>query len=131
MSLSATLGRNPVPHGQRVTVPISAQSQLSTVEEFEGILLRVDPDGSTVFLGDVAKIEIGQESYGGDARYNGNPAAGFAVNLATGANAVDTAAAVRETISGLVEGLPQGVEVVFPMTLRPLSRNPFRRFTRR
>lgn len=119
MSLSATLGRNPVPHGQRVTVPISAQSQLSTVEEFEGILLRVDPDGSTVFLGDVAKIEIGQESYGGDARYNGNPAAGFAVNLATGANAVDTAAAVRETISGLVEGLPQGVEVVFPYDTSP------------
>lgn len=113
------LGAQPSAGGQRVTVPISAQSQLSTVEEFEGILLRVDPDGSTVFLGDVAKIEIGQESYGGDARYNSNPAAGFAVNLATGANAVDTAAAVRKTISGLVEGLPKGVEVVFPYDTSP------------
>ena len=113
------LGAQPSAGGQRVTIPISAQSQLSSVEEFESILLRVDPDGSTVFLGDVAKIEIGQESYGGDARHNGNPAAGFAVNLATGANAVDTAAAVRETISSVAGTLPEGVEVVYPYDTSP------------
>lgn len=113
------LGAQPAPQGQRMTVSVSAQSQLSTVEEFERILLRVDPDGSTVFLGDVADIEIDQESYGGSSRHNGNPAAGFAVNLASGSNAVDTAAAVRTTIAGLSGALPEGVEVVYPYDTAP------------
>ncbi|MGR3199560.1 MAG: efflux RND transporter permease subunit [Paracoccus sp. (in: a-proteobacteria)] len=113
------LGAQPAAQGQRLTVSVSAQSQLSTVEEFESILLRVDPDGSTVFLGDVARIEIGQESYGGASRHNGNPAAGFAVNLATGANAVDTAHAVRETINGLAGSLPAGVEIIYPYDTSP------------
>lgn len=113
------LGAQPSAKGQRLTVPISAQSQLASVDEFENILLRVDPDGSTVFLGDVARIEIGQESYGGAARYNGNAAAGFAVNLANGANAVDTAAAVRETISAVASALPTGVDVVYPYDTSP------------
>ena len=113
------LGAQPAIEGQRLTVSVTAQSQLSTVEEFESILLRVDPDGSTVFLGDVARIEIGQESYGGNSRYNGNPAAAVAVNLATGANAVSTAAAVRETIDGLADALPPGVEVTYPYDTSP------------
>lgn len=114
-----SLGAQPAAEGQRLTVSVSAQSQFSTVEEFERILLRVDPDGATVFLGDVADIEIGQESYGGASRHNANPAAGFAVNLATGANAVDTAAAVRETISGVAGALPDGVEIVYPYDTAP------------
>lgn len=113
------LGAQPAAEGQRLTVSVTAQSQLSTVEEFESILLRVDPDGSTVFLGDVARIEIGQESYGGSSRYNGNPAAAVAVNLATGANAVSTAAAVRETIDGLADALPPGVEITYPYDTSP------------
>nr|WP_111298563.1 efflux RND transporter permease subunit [Paracoccus saliphilus] len=113
------LGAQPAAQGQRLTIPVSAQSQFSTVEEFERILLRVDPDGSTVFLGDVARIEIGQESYGGASRHNGNPAAGFAVNLATGANAVDTAEAVRNTINGLAGALPEGVQIVYPYDTSP------------
>lgn len=113
------LGAQPAMEGQRITISLSAQSQLLTVEEFESILLRVNPDGSTVFLGDVSRIEIGQESYGGSSRHNGNPAAGFAVNLATGANAVDTADAVRETIADLESALPEGVEVVYPYDTSP------------
>ncbi|WP_347137790.1 efflux RND transporter permease subunit [Paracoccus sp. SSK6] len=113
------LGAEPYAEGQRLTLTLSAQSQFSSVEEFERILLRVDPDGSTVFLGDVARIEIGQESYGGAARYNGNPAAGFGVNLATGANAVDTAHAVREVIDGIAPSLPAGVSVVYPYDTAP------------
>ncbi|WP_323039721.1 efflux RND transporter permease subunit [Gemmobacter sp.] len=114
-----SLGSQPAPKGQRLTVSVSAQSQLSTVEEFSRILLRVDPDGSTVFLGDVARIEIGEESYGSASRYNGMPAAGFAVNLATGANAVDTAAAVRATIDGIKGSLPDGVQVTYPYDTAP------------
>lgn len=114
-----TLGGQPSPEGQRLTIPLSAQSQLSTVSEFERILLRVDPDGSTVFLGDVARIEIGQESYGGASRYNGQPAAGFGVNLASGANAVDTASAVREVLAGIAPSLPEGVDIVYPYDTSP------------
>ena len=113
------LGSQPSPEGQRLTLSVSAQSQFSTAEEFARILLRVDPDGSTVFLGDVARIEIGSETYGSASRYNGNPAAGFAVNLATGANAVDTASAVRATIDGVAGALPEGVEVVYPYDTSP------------
>ena len=113
------LGAEPSAEGQRLTMTLSAQSQFSSVPEFERILLRVDPDGSTVFLGDVARIEIGQESYGGAARYNGNPAAGFGVNLATGANAVDTAHAVRAVIDTVAPSLPAGVQVVYPYDTAP------------
>ena len=66
--------------------------------------------GGAVYLADVARIEIGQESYGGSSRFNGMPAAGFGVNLATGANATDTAARVRDTMERLEAGLPTGVE---------------------
>ncbi|RJE82699.1 efflux RND transporter permease subunit [Paracoccus onubensis] len=114
-----SLGAQPTIEGQRLTMSLSAQSQFSSVEEFERILLRVDPDGSTVFLGDVARIEIGQESYGGESRYNGAPAAGFGVNLATGANAVDTAEAVREVLAGIAPSLPEGVDIVYPYDTSP------------
>jgi multidrug efflux pump len=113
------LGSQPSPQGQRLTLSVSAQSQFSTVDEFQRILLRVDEDGSTVFLGDVARIEIGQESYGFASRYNGHPASGFAVNLASGANAVDTAAAVRAVIDGMAGSLPDGVDVVYPYDTSP------------
>ncbi|PTE23353.1 hydrophobe/amphiphile efflux-1 family RND transporter [Cereibacter changlensis JA139] len=114
-----SLGAQPTLEGQQLSVSLSAQSQLSTVSEFERILLRVDEDGSTVFLGDVARIEIGQESYGSSSRYNGNPAAGFAVNLATGANAVDTAESVRTVLDGVASALPAGVEIVYPYDTSP------------
>jgi multidrug efflux pump len=113
------LGSQPSPQGQRLTLSVSAQSQFSTVDEFQRILLRVDEDGSTVFLGDVARIEIGQESYGFASRYNGHPASGFAVNLASGANAVDTAAAVRAVIDGMAGSLPDGLDVVYPYDTSP------------
>ena len=114
-----TLGAQPYPEGQRLTIPVSAQSQLKTVQEFERVQLRVAADGSAIFLGDVAQIEIGQESYGFATSYNGQPAAGFAVNLAAGANAVDTAAAVRAVIDRLSAALPAGIEVVYPYDTSP------------
>ncbi|EYD74243.1 RND efflux system, inner membrane transporter CmeB [Rubellimicrobium mesophilum DSM 19309] len=106
-----SLGTQPVVPGQQFTATITAQSQLSTVEEFEGIQVKSGDDTGTVYLGDVARVEIGQERYGGDSRLNGLPAAGFGVNLATGANAVDTAEAVRATLDGLRGALPEGVEI--------------------
>ncbi|MFY0635361.1 MAG: efflux RND transporter permease subunit [Vannielia sp.] len=104
-----SLGALPVVEGQQFTATITAQSQLTSVAEFENILLKSAEDGGQVFLGDVARIEIGQESYGGDAQFNGANASGFGVNLATGANAVDTAEAVRQTLAELEASLPEGV----------------------
>ena len=114
-----SLGSQPTVEGQQLNVALSAQSQLTSVAEFERILLRTDSDGATIFLGDVADIEIGQESYGSDSRFNGKPAAGFGVNLATGANAVDTAAAVRAQLDSLGPSLPAGVEIVYPYDTSP------------
>ncbi|MFT3973578.1 MAG: efflux RND transporter permease subunit [Amaricoccus sp.] len=105
-----SLGALPVTKGQQFTATMTAQSQLRTVADFEGILLKTDEAGASVTLGDVARVEIGQESYGSDSRFDGLPAAGFGVNLATGANAVDTAAAVRATLDRLAPSLPSGVE---------------------
>ena len=114
-----SLGAQPTTKGQQLTVSLSAQSQLTSVREFERILLRTDSDGAAIFLGDVADIEIGQESYGSASRYNGMPAAGFGVNLATGANAVDTASAVRSVLDGISRSLPAGVEIVYPYDTSP------------
>ncbi|MBR9762402.1 MAG: efflux RND transporter permease subunit [Rhodobacteraceae bacterium] len=114
-----SLGELPVTTGQQFTATITAQSQLTTVEEFEQILLKTEEDGSAVYLGDVARVEIGRESYGVDSFFNGINASGFGVNLATGANAVDTAAAVRATLDGLAAALPDGVEVRYAYDTSP------------
>ena len=104
------LGNTPSVTGQQFTATITAQSQLTSVEEFENILITTDEDGSSVYLGDVAQIEIGQETYGSDSRFSGINASGFGVNLATGANAVDTAEAVYQTLDDMEGSLPEGVE---------------------
>ncbi|RBO53436.1 hydrophobe/amphiphile efflux-1 family RND transporter [Rhodovulum sp. BSW8] len=114
-----SLGAQPVVEGQQITVSLSAQSQLSSVEDFQRILLKTEPDGSSVYLADVARIELAEESYGSSSRFNGKPAAGFGVNLATGANAVETASRVRATIDGLTASLPEGVAVEYPYDTSP------------
>ncbi|MBN2740747.1 MAG: multidrug efflux RND transporter permease subunit [Rhodobacteraceae bacterium] len=104
-----SLGDTPTTNGQQFTATITAQSQLTSTEQFEKILLKTENDGSAVYLGDVARIEIGQEDYGRNSRFDGLNASGFGVNLANGANAVDTAAAVRATLDRLAPSLPAGV----------------------
>ncbi|WP_347265681.1 efflux RND transporter permease subunit [Paracoccus sp. (in: a-proteobacteria)] len=106
-----SLGDQPVVAGQQFTATITAQSQLTSVEDFRNILLRTGADGAAVRLGDVAEVEIGQASYGRDSRFNGMNASGFSVNLADGANAVETASAVRKVLDGLRHSLPEGVEI--------------------
>ncbi|ARE42357.1 RND efflux system, inner membrane transporter CmeB (plasmid) [Rhodovulum sp. P5] len=114
-----SLGAQPVVKGQQMTVSLSAQSQLTSVEDFERILLKTNEDGSSVYLNDVARVELAQESYGSSSRYNGKPAAGFGVNLATGANAVETAERVRAVIDGLIPSLPDGITVEYPYDTSP------------
>ena len=114
-----SLGAQPVVPGQQLAVALSAQTQLSSVDEFARILLRVEPDGGQVLLGDVARVEIGQESYGQFALFNGENAAGFSVTLASGANAVETARRVREVLDGIKPALPEGVDIAFPYDTSP------------
>ncbi|MCV9877802.1 efflux RND transporter permease subunit [Brenneria izbisi] len=114
-------GAPPVP-GQQLNSSIIAQTRLSSPEEFAKILLKVNPDGSQVRLSDVARVELGAESYDTIARFNGQPAAGIGIKLATGANALDTSTAVKNELSKLEEFFPDGLRVVYPYDTTPFVK---------
>lgn len=116
------LGGTPALPGQQVNASIVVQTRLSTPEEFKNILLRVNADGSQIRLGDVARVELGGENYQFETEYNNRPAAGMAITLASGANALDTADAVRARIKELSAFFPQGLEIVYPYDTTPFVR---------
>ncbi|MEX0758335.1 MAG: efflux RND transporter permease subunit, partial [Tistlia sp.] len=116
------LGGTPAVEGQQINATIIAQTRLETPEEFERILVRVNTDGSQVRLADVARVEVGAESYSTVARYNGRPAAGVGINLATGANALETADAVRTRLDELEPFFPPGFSVVVPYDTTPFVK---------
>lgn len=116
------LGGTPALPGQQVNASIVVQTRLSTPEQFKNILLRVNADGSQIRLGDVARVELGGENYQFETEYNNRPAAGMAITLASGANALDTADAVRARIKELSAFFPQGLEIVYPMDSTPFVR---------
>ncbi|WP_421996912.1 multidrug efflux RND transporter permease subunit [Roseovarius confluentis] len=113
------LGDLPLADGQQVTATITAQSQLRTEDEFGRILLRSGLGGDAVYLSDVARIEIGNESYATEAWLDRQSAVGFGVNLRTGANALDTAEGVRELLRSIEPSLPEGVAVEIPYDTSP------------
>lgn len=113
------LGGAPAVEGQRINASIIAQTRLESSEEFANILLRVNSDGSQVRLRDVARVELGGQDYSTIARYDGKPATGLAIQLATGANALSTAEAVKETIADLEPFFPAGAEMVIPYDTTP------------
>ncbi|PKN54475.1 MAG: hydrophobe/amphiphile efflux-1 family RND transporter [Deltaproteobacteria bacterium HGW-Deltaproteobacteria-14] len=113
------LGETPAIPGQQLNATISAQSRLSTPEQFRQILLRTDPDGSVVRLGDVARVELGAEGYGTVSRFNGMTATGIAIIPATGANALDTAAAVRAKLRDVEQFFPPGMKAVVAYDVTP------------
>jgi len=116
------IGGLPAIAGQQINASIIVQTGLETVEEFGDIILSVAPDGATIHLKDVARIEVGGDNYQMSSEYNGNPAAGFAINLASGANALDTAQALRDKIAQLQPHFPAGLEVVFPYDITPFVK---------
>jgi multidrug efflux pump len=116
------LGAVPSVSGQQINATVTAQSRLQTPEQFRDILLRVDRDGSVVRLGDVARVELGNDSYATLARYNGKPAAGLAIRAAAGANALDAAAGVRARVAELGRFFPKGLETVVPNDSTPFVR---------
>ncbi|WP_151172862.1 efflux RND transporter permease subunit [Pseudoalteromonas ruthenica] len=113
------LGGAPALPGQQYNAAITAQSRLSSPEEFGQILLRVNEDGSRVQLKDVARVELGGEDYSVMARYNGMQATGIAIELATGANALDTAEAVRARLDELKPYFPEGLKIEVPYDTTP------------
>ena len=113
------LGGVPSLPGQQLNATVSAQSRLSTVEQFQKIIVKSDTSGAKVLLSDVARVELGAESYAVESFYNGRPAAGLAIKIATGANALATATAVREKIDELKPFFPEGLEVVYPYDTTP------------
>jgi multidrug efflux pump len=108
------LGGTPSVPGRQVSATMMARTMMSTPDEFAQILLKVKPDGAQVRLKDVARVEIGAESYAAQGTFNNQPSAGMAIMLATGANALATAEAVKDKIAELQPYFPAGVEVIYP-----------------
>lgn len=115
-------GGAPAANGQQLNATITVKTLLQTPEQFGDILLRTNSDGSTVHLRDVARIELGSESYEAVGLYNGKPAAGMALKLAAGANALDTAKAVKAKMAELSKFFPHGMKVVYPYDTTPFVK---------
>ncbi|BBQ84981.1 TPA: efflux RND transporter permease subunit [Kluyvera ascorbata] len=116
------LGGTPPVKGQQLNASIVAQTRLTNTEQFGNILLKVNQDGSQVRLRDVAKIELGGESYDVIAKFNGQPASGLGIKLATGANALDTASAIRAELAKMEPFFPSGMKIVYPYDTTPFVK---------
>jgi hydrophobe/amphiphile efflux-1 (HAE1) family protein len=119
---AGSFGSRPSVEGQALNATITAQSLLTTPEDFRQIVLRAETDGGLVLLNDVARVEIGAESYATISRFNRKPSAGMAISLAPGANALDTAALVEERIEELSSFFPEGVGYVIPYDTTPFVK---------
>lgn len=107
------IGGLPAPPGQMLGVTVTALSKLQTPEQFRAIVLKTLPDGSTVRLEDVARVEIGPQSYSSARRVNGHPGAGIAISLAPGADALRTAELVKAEVSRLEPSMPDGLRITY------------------
>ncbi|MBC7284037.1 efflux RND transporter permease subunit [Hoeflea sp.] len=116
---AGAFGTLPTVEGQQLNATITAQSLLTTPEDFEAIVIRAATDGGLVLLKDVARVEIGAENYSTIARFNGKPSTGMAIRLAAGANALDTAALVKAKIEEASAFFPEGVSYVIPYDTTP------------
>lgn len=117
-----SIGDLPSRGTQEITANVVVKGQLSTPEEFAGIVLRATPDGSTVTIGDVARVEIGAQEYQYGTRLNGKPATAFSVQLSPGANAMETATLVRAKMQDLARYFPEGVKYDIPYDTSPFVK---------
>lgn len=116
------IGGQPTVEGQQINATIIAQTLMETPEEFEQIILRTLPNGSSVRLKDVARVEIGSENYGSIRRFNRKNAAGFGVSLAAGANALETIQAVKERIKEFEPTFPSDLKASYPVDVAPFIK---------
>jgi len=113
------LGALPTKENQALNATVTALSRLQTVSQFENIILRTEPNGSVVLLKDVARVERGAESYQTTTRLNGKYASGMSIQLASGANALETAERVKAEVSRLTASMPAGLKVAYPRDSTP------------
>ncbi|NTA38561.1 efflux RND transporter permease subunit [Agrobacterium salinitolerans] len=116
------IGASPNPVGQQISATVNVQGQLTSPEEFGSIVLRANPDGSSVRLRDVARVEVGGESYNSSSRLNGKPSAAIGVQLSPTANAMQTSEGVRATMEELSRYFPQGIEYEIPYDTSPFVK---------
>ena len=107
------IGGVPAPEDQAINAVVTAGSRLQTEEQFRQIVVKTNPDGSTVTIGDVARVEIGAQSYTTVSRVNGHPGAGISISLSPGADALRTAEAVKGKMKELAAGMPDGLEYIY------------------
>ena len=108
------IGALPSSNAQQLTATVRAQSRLQTVEQFKNIIVKSQSNGAVVHISDVARVEMGSEDYTATAKLNGHPAAGMAVMLSPGANALNTATAVKDKIAEFKKSMPEGYDVAYP-----------------
>ena len=108
------VGREPTPHGTELTIPVITRGRMSEVKEFEDMIIRAYPDGSMVRMRDVARVELGAQSYDLEGRWNGKPNTFLLTFLAPGANALDTVQRVRQEMDKLANSFPTGVSYDIP-----------------
>ena len=119
---AGSIGDLPNPSSQEITATILVKGQLSTPEEFADIVLRANPDGSTVRIGDVARVEVGSQEYQFGTRLNGKPSTAVGVQLSPGANALNTATLIRAKMDELSRYFPTGVEYKIPYDTSPFVK---------
>ncbi|MGE8353064.1 MAG: efflux RND transporter permease subunit [Pseudomonas protegens] len=119
---AGSIGDLPNPSSQEITATILVKGQLSTPEEFADIVLRANPDGSTVRIGDVARVEVGSQEYQFGTRLNGKPSTAVGVQLSPGANALNTATLIRAKMDELSRYFPAGVEYKIPYDTSPFVK---------
>jgi len=107
---TGSIGSAPSVPEQQITAPVSAEGRFGSIEEFENVILRTEPNGTSVRLKDVARVELGLQGYGFDVRLDDQPVSGFAVTLLPGANALDVADAVKACMAEIAKTFPPGVE---------------------
>ncbi len=117
-----SIGNLPGTGTQEITANVVIHGQLSTVQEFSDIVLRANPDGSRVTIGDVARVEIGSQEYQYGTRLNGKPTSAFSVKLSPGANAMETATLVRSKLDELSRYLPPGAKFDIPYDTSPFVK---------
>ena len=109
------IGAQPALPGQMLNATVTARSRLSTPEEFRNIVVKTQADGAKVLLQDVARVELGSESYTTESRLNLHPAAGIAIQLAPGADALETAELVKAEVERFAPGFPEGLRYAYPI----------------
>ena len=114
MFAAGSVGAQPTLAGQGITATVSAESSFSTPQQFRNIILRTNPNGTTVTLGDVARVELGSDNYNSFSRLNGQPVASFSISLVPGANALAVANEVQARMKELAKNLPPGVTWSIP-----------------